>query len=268
MQRNAFICLLIFNIALSAESPNLLLNGSFEEAMTGQQLPPHWQLHLSNGGQGAVSLSESWYGDGRLSVHLQKFNDVGSVSLVQTVRLQANAEYILTLKGRRNAHTRWHYYSVRFPGTDIHIGGKIPLDQIECPPIRFFSHSQKTVCYITLGLWGYGQPNPATIGELWADDIALRKISSPGILSGISDYYFSRDGLRGVLFLSEYQGEMRFCILAGDDILLQTRQQVAIGENSFAFSWDNLPAGAAVFQLEGIPAGPIFTQKITILENF
>ncbi|NLF94721.1 MAG: hypothetical protein GX564_12620 [Oligosphaeraceae bacterium] len=268
MQRKAFICLLILDLALLAESDNLLRNGSFEEPLTGQQLPPHWQLHLTNGAEGAVSLSEDWSSDGRKSLHLQKFNDIGSVTLVQSLHLQPNTEYILTLKGRRNAHTRWHYYSVRMPDTNIHIGGKIPLDQIECPPVRFISHPQKNLCYITLGLWGYEKPDPATVGELWADEIALEKISSNGILSGISDYYFCADGLRGMLFLPEYQGAMRLKLTAGDKVLLQKEQMFQTGENSFTLQWQDLPPGEAKFQIEAVPEGPDFSRTIMIMEKF
>ena len=268
MPWKTFIHLLIFSLALLAGDGNLLLNGSFEEALNEQQLPPHWQLHLTKGALGAVSLSEDWCSDGQRSVHLQKFNDIGSVSLVQSLRLQPNTEYVLTLKGRRKAQTRWHYYSLRCPGTNIYFAGKIPLDQIECPPLRFISHSQKTLYYITLGLWGYEQPNPATVGELWVDEVSLRKVSSPGKLYGISDYYFRSDGLYGSLFLPEQRGEMRLAIIAKDTVLAQKKQLFQAGNNPLQLDWQDLPAGEAIFQIEGQDGRETFSHKVIIMEDY
>ncbi len=254
----------------AAESPNLIRNGSFEEGLDAKGVPKHWRTEFNRGAEGKIELTEKNATSGKVAAHLVKSNTKGSVYLSQNVRLKPNTEYILELKGKRNAAHRWHYYGIRMPDTKVRAEGKIPTAGGVCPPLRFTSDSKRTLCYINLGLWGYNNNQKSTIGEMWVDEVSLRELPRiTGRLENVPAVAFTTDTLKGVIFSTDYKGDAELK-LAGKDgkIIAAQKLQLVPGKNSFRLTFSNAPAGPA--KLEVVSADRTFKleQKLTLQKGF
>ena len=262
-----FVCALLSAGALwSAEMPNLIKNGSFEEGLDAKGAPKHWIVTFSDGAKGGVKLVPDRATHGKNAALIEKTNTRGSVVLWQKLNLKPNTEYILEVKAHREIMPRWHYVMVRQPDTKVRADTKITAEGGPVPPVRFRTDVKKTLCYVNFGLWGYTKENnPGTMGKMWIDEVVLRELPRvAGSVRGVTHYYFTSDTLKGTLFSLAYAGKVTLRVKAADGRSVSKDIQVKPGENPFTFSWKDLAEGRAELSAAG---GDIATCDVFMIQR-
>jgi hypothetical protein len=265
LQSIIFICLCL-GIQLLAQSDNLVQNHDFSGGTDSNGVPVGWRLSVSKGIQGGAVVLPDQPQPGRFTLHLFKNSPAGSVNLVQTVRLKPNTEYEYYVRGRRQAAYRWHYFGVRCPDTSIHKAGHLPHDDAPVAPLYFRSDTEKTLCYLTLALWGREENKDDSIGEMWIEEVVLREVSTPKArISALGNYYFTNDELSATLWLQDYSGSAKISLQAANRQYAQLDCQVKPGNNPVILSLRKVPAGPAELI---VTAGEIsLSQPIIIQEG-
>lgn len=250
----SFLTAAFFASALwGAEMPNLLKNGSFEEGLDAKGAPKHWRILRSDKVDAEVKLVPEHRTHGKVAVFLHKKNTRGSLYLQQAIRLKTNTDYVLELKGYRESGHRWHYVSVRQPGTKVRVSDKIPVGGGAITPIKFRTDVKQPLTYIYFGLWGYTRENnPGTIGKMWVDEVVLRELPRiAGAFKGIAHYYFVSDSVKGSLFSNSFKGKVTLTLTTAKGKKASQVISVRPGENPFVFAWKDLPAGEARLSASG-----------------
>ncbi|NLF92779.1 MAG: hypothetical protein GX564_02730 [Oligosphaeraceae bacterium] len=260
-----FLCLYL-GAQLLAQSVNLVQNHDFSGGTDSNGVPVGWRLSMSKATQGGAVVLPDQPQPGRFTLHLFKNSPEGSVNLTQTVRLKPNTEYEYYVRGRRQAAYRWHYFGVRCPDTSISLSGHLPHDDSAVAPLFFRSDTGKTLCYLTLALWGREENKDDTVGEMWIEEVVLREVTTPPArISGLGNYFFPSDELSATLWLQNYSGSAKIILQTANRQFAQLDCQVTPGNNPFILSLREVPAGPAELI---VTAGEIsLSQPIIIQEG-
>lgn len=251
---------------LTVQAENLVKNHNFSDGVDDQGVPLGWRLTLSNAAQGGAEVLPNQPQPGKFTLHLFKSSPEGTVNLTQTVRLKPNTEYEYYVRGRRNAAYRWHYFGIRCPGTTISQSGHLFQDDTPAPPVRFRSHLEKTLCYLTLALWSREESKQNSIGEMWVEEVVLREINTPdGKIVGLGNYFFPDDQIAAILWLQNFSGVAIVSLQSNQREWARQEWAVVPGNNPFTLPVRQVPAGLAELRLT---AGNIsLSQPIIIQEG-
>lgn len=255
-----------FGAFLLAQTENLVQNHDFSGGVDSNGIPIGWRLNMAKDVRGGAVVLPNQPQPGRFTLHLFKSSPEGSVNLTQTVKLKPNTEYEYYVTGRRKAAYRWHYFGIRCPGTAISISGHLPHDNAPVPPVYFRSDTEKTLCYLTLALWGRQESKDDSVGEMWIEEVVLREIiTPPARIFGLGNYFFPNDELSAVLWLQNYSGRAKISLRAGQREWTTKECRVEPGNNPFTLSLPQVPPGPAELI---ITAGDIsLSQPIIIQEG-
>jgi hypothetical protein len=243
----------------SAASENLVRNGGFELGAAADGAPLEWTLYRSAKAEGGAKLSDRFGTESRSCVRIWKSNDsAGSVGLKQNVKLEPDSKYIFYLKGARNARKRWHYVQLRLlPEKKVIFHERLSYSEKGKPtvlsklePFHFRTGRNKNVSLdISFGVWGRRDNDETSIGEIWVDEIILRKEEAKSMeLKGVALYYFSDDVVSGKLFvnLSGASSNMKIQLdIFGEDGKRHAGKtfEAQKGENDFSINLISAPPG-------------------------
>lgn len=242
-----------------AASENLVKNGGFESGAVANGIPLEWTLYKSGNAEGGAEILDKFATEGSFCVRIWKSNDsAGSVGLKQNVKLEPDSKYVFHLKGARNARKRWHYVQLRLlPEKKVIFherltysekGKPIVLSKVEA--FHFRTGKNKNVSVdISFGVWGKHDNDDTSIGNIWVDEITLKKEQArPMELKGTALYYFSDDVVSGKLFVnfSGLSSKMKINLdIVGKDGKKHAEKifEAKQGENDFSINLNSAPPG-------------------------